>query len=76
MDFWKYFKQEAPITKPQLFRIRGGKKRRKKKKKASLELFMAFFTEIGQDPSQDIFPALKSISNGKKQSFVGAFPYR
>jgi len=27
VDFWKYFKPETPITKPQLLRIRGGKKK-------------------------------------------------
>lgn len=36
---------------------------------------MAFFTEIRQYPSQNIFPGLNSISSGKKQSSVGAFSY-
>lgn len=46
MDFWKYLKQETPITKPQLFRIGGGGEEKK-----SVELFMAFFTDIRQYPS-------------------------
>lgn len=72
MDFWKYSKQGTPITKPQLL----GSIEKKKKEKISPVLFMAFFTEIRQYRSQNIFPGLKSISNGKKQSCVGAFSYR
>lgn len=51
---------------------------REKKKKTTnnpLEFFMAFSQSWGSTHVRTIFPHVKPIANGRKQSFLDAFSY-
>lgn len=73
LDFWKQWKQETPTPNPELFRIIELKKKKEREGKVISRSIGGIIHREQALPKPGPLPGRKSTSNGKNQSFGGAF---